>query len=127
MKRGLKIGIICGASVIGVAIITLVTIALIKTSSFKDSLTDFTDKAAAAASMKAYENDYQTLVNDATDASDYYKFWTYGDYEDKFTELLGQADEADRKTTAFRGSVIRNLPGPTATQETLSSICTTNH
>ena len=105
MKRGLKIGIICGASVIGVAIITLVTIALIKTSSFKDSLTDFTDKAAAAASMKAYENDYQTLVNDATDASDYYKFWTYGDYEDKFTELLGQADEADRKTTAFRGSV----------------------
>ena len=28
MKRGLKIGIICGASVIGVAIITLVTIAL---------------------------------------------------------------------------------------------------
>ena len=43
MKRGLKIGIICGASVIGVAIITLVTIALIKTSSFKDSLTDFTD------------------------------------------------------------------------------------
>lgn len=105
MKRGLKIGIICGASVIGVAIITLVTIALIKTSSFKDSLTDFTDKAVAAASMKAYENDYQTLVNDATDASDYYKFWTYGDYEDKFTELLGQADEADRKTTAFRGSV----------------------
>ena len=105
MKRGLKIGIICGASVIGVAIITLVTIALIKTSSFKDSLTDFTDKAAAAASMKAYENDYQTLVNDATDASDYYKFWTYGDYEDKFAELLGQADEADRKTTAFRGSV----------------------
>ena len=105
MKRGLKIGIICGASVIGVAIITLVTIALIKTSSFKDSLTDFTDKAAAVASMKAYENDYQTLVNDATDASDYYKFWTYGDYEDKFTELLGQADEADRKTTAFRGSV----------------------
>lgn len=105
MKRGLKIGIICGASVIGVAIITLVTIALIKTSFFKDSLTDFTDKAAAAASMKAYENDYQTLVNDATDASDYYKFWTYGDYEDKFTELLGQADEADRKTTAFRGSV----------------------
>ena len=105
MKRGLKIGIICGASVIGVTIITLVTIALIKTSSFKDSLTDFTDKAAAAASMKAYENDYQTLVNDATDASDYYKFWTYGDYEDKFTELLGQADEADRKTTAFRGSV----------------------
>ena len=105
MKRGLKIGIICGASVIGVAIITLVTIALIKTSSFKDSLTDFTDKAVAAASMKAYEDDYQTLVNDATDASDYYKFWTYGDYEDKFTELLGQADEADRKTTAFRGSV----------------------
>ena len=105
MKRGLKIGIISGASVIGVAIITLVTIALIKTSSFKDSLTGFTDQAAATASMKAYETDYQTLVNDATDASDYYKFWTYGDYEDQFAELLGKAEEADRKTTSFQKNV----------------------
>ena len=105
MKRGLKIGIISGASVIGVAIITLVTIALIKTSSFKDSLAGFTDQAAATASMKAYETDYQALVNDATDASDYYKFWTYGDYEDQFAELLGKAEEADRKTTSFQKNV----------------------
>ena len=101
MKKGLKIGLIVGGSVIGAAIITVVTIALIMTSSFKDSISAFETDVQSIAASKAYESEFISLRDEATDASGSFKFWSYGDYRDRFDAFIEKAKEAGTSTDAY--------------------------
>ena len=101
MKKGLKIGLIVGGSVIGAAIITLVTIALIMTSSFKDSIKTFESDVRSISALKAYESEFISLRDEATDASDSFRFWSYGDYRDSFDAFIEKAKGAGSSTDVY--------------------------
>ena len=101
MKRGVKIGIIAGASAVILALIGFAVFVMIKTSSFKDSIENFEAGANDLESARAYLDEFKTLRNDAVSASGSFKFWTYDDYTEQFDVLIEKAKTAQKKTDAY--------------------------